>query len=362
MAAKKRILVTGAGGSPSANFIRSLRKAPEEFHIVGTDADKYYLMRAETDKRYLVPLAKDPQFIDVLNHIIEKEGVEFVHAQNDVEVNFLSENREKINAKTFFPAKETVKLCQDKFLSFEKWQKAGLRVPETVMIHTEADLEKAFKHFGGKMWLRAITGAGGRGSLPVTDLKTAKTWMEFQNGWGTFTAAELLEPNSITWMSMWKDGELIVAQGRKRLYWELSKISPSGVTGATGAGVTISDKKLDDIALRTVQAIDDKPHGLFAVDLTFDSNGVPNPTEINIGRFFTTHQFFTELGVNMPYMFVKLAYDETPPPLKKKVNPAPDNMVWIRGMDFEPVLVAGKEIDQAVSDLESLKQELNGKK
>ena len=35
----KRILVTGAGGSPSANFIRSLRAADEEYYIVGTDAD-----------------------------------------------------------------------------------------------------------------------------------------------------------------------------------------------------------------------------------------------------------------------------------------------------------------------------------
>ena len=47
----KRILVTGAGGSPSANFIRSLRAADEEYYIVGTDADKYYLQRAEVDAR-----------------------------------------------------------------------------------------------------------------------------------------------------------------------------------------------------------------------------------------------------------------------------------------------------------------------
>ena len=114
----KRILVTGAGGSPSANFIRSLRAADEEYYIVGTDADKYYLQRAEVDAKYLAPFANDPKYIDFLNYIIEKENIEFVHAQNDVEVGFLSENREKINAKTFFPAKETVKILQDKFESF----------------------------------------------------------------------------------------------------------------------------------------------------------------------------------------------------------------------------------------------------
>lgn len=355
----KRILITGAGGSPAINFTRSLREAPEDFYLVGTDADKYYLHRAETDARYLVPSAKDPQYLDVLNYIIEKEGIEFVHAQNDVEVNFLSENREKIKAKTLLPDKETVKICQDKFLSFEKWDAAGIKVPQTYIIHNKEELQKAFDTLGGHMWIRATSGAGGRGSLPVHDMQTAINWLDFQQGWdGTFTASELLRDDTTTWMSIWFNGELIVAQGRRRLYWELGKVSPSGVTGATGGGETVSDPVLDEIAQKTVLAIDKKPHGLFGVDMAYDKDGLPNPTEINIGRFFTTHQFFTELGVNMPYIFVKLAYGEDTPKLEKKINPAKDHMVWIRGIDFEPVLVSMDEINTEVTKLEALKKEL----
>jgi carbamoyl-phosphate synthase large subunit len=351
----KRILVTGAGGSPAANFIRSLRKAPEQFYLVGTDADKYYLQRAEVDARYLVPTVKDPLYIDFLNYIIEKEQIEFVHAQNDAEVSFLSENREKIKAKTLFPSKETVKICQDKFLSFEKWQKAGIKVPETVIIRTPDELQTAFDNFGGKMWIRATSGAGGRGALPVSDMQTAINWLDFQKGWdGTFTAAELLRDDTTTWMSIWHEGKLIVAQGRKRLYWELSKISPSGVTGATGGGETVSDPILDEIAQKTVLAIDKNPTGLFGVDLAYDQKGLPNPTEINIGRFFTTHQFFTELGVNMPYIFVKLAYGEELPKVDSRINPAKNNMVWIRGMDFEPVLASRNQIESEVTKMEKL--------
>ena len=355
----KRILVTGAGGSPAVNFTRSLRKAPEEFYIVGTDADKYYLQRAETDARYLVPSAKGPSYIDVLNYIIEKEKIEFVHAQNDTEVNFLSENREKVNAKTFFPDKETIRICQDKFLSFKKWQSAGIKVPKTVIITDKEQLEQAFEDFGGKMWIRATSGAGGRGALPVSDMQTSINWLDFQKGWdGTFTAAELLRDDTTTWMSIWHDGEVVLAQGRRRLYWELGKISPSGVTGATGGGETVSDPILDEIAQKTVLAIDPKPTGLFGVDLAYDQNGIPNPTEINIGRFFTTHQFFTELGVNMPYTFVKLAYGEEPPKFEKKINPAKNNMIWIRGMDFEPVLVSREQVESEVAKLEKLIKDL----
>ncbi len=358
----KRILVTGAGGSPSANFIRSLRAANEEYCIIGTDADKYYLQRAEVDRRYLAPLANDPKYIDFLNYIIEKEEVEFVHAQNDVEVSFLSENREKIKAKTFFPAKETVKILQDKFESFKLWEKAGIKVPKTQLITQDTDLGVLLDEMGGSMWLRAISGAGGRGSLPVYDVKSAKNWLDFQekNGsWnGNFTASELLEPETVTWMSLWKDGELVVAQGRKRLYWELAKISPSGVTGATGTGLTYSSEELDDIARRAVLAVDDKPDGLFGVDMAYDKNGVPNPTEINIGRFFTTHEFFTQAGLNMPEMFVKLGYNESVPVLEKNTNPLPDGLVWIRGMDFLPVLSDINTVDAAVAERDSILEKL----
>lgn len=358
----KRILVTGAGGSPSVNFTRSLRKGSEEYYIVGTDADKYYLQRAEVDAKYLAPLASDPKYIDFLNYVIDKEQIEFVHAQNDVEVSFLSENREKINAKTFFPAKETVRVLQDKFESFKVWEQAGIKVPKTIMIDRQTDLQDLLNSLGGSMWIRATSGAGGRGSLPVHDVKTAKNWLDFheKNGaWdGNFTASELLEPETVTWMSIWKDGELVVAQGRKRLYWELAKISPSGVTGATGTGLTYSDAELDAIAEKAVRSIDPSPTGLFGVDMAYDKNGVPNPTEINIGRFFTTHQFFTDAGLNMPEMFVKLGYGEVVPKLEKVRNPLPDGLVWVRGMDFEPVLSDEKTVQESVDEKNRILQEL----
>ena len=358
----KRILVTGAGGSPSVNFTRSLREGEDEYYIVGTDADKYYLQRAEVDARYYAPPAKHPKYIDFLNYIIEKEKIEFVHAQNDVEVAFLSENREKIHAKTFFPAKETVKILQDKFESFKVWEKAGIKVPRTVLISRDTDLQELLDSFGGSMWIRAISGAGGRGSLPVHDVKAAKNWLDFnekEGAWdGNFTASELLQPETVTWMSIWKDGELVVAQGRKRLYWELAKISPSGVTGATGTGLTYSDDELNQIAEKAVRSIDPKPDGLFGVDMAYDKNGIPNPTEINIGRFFTTHQFFSDAGLNMPEIFVKLAYGEEIPQISKTLNPLPDGLVWIRGMDFEPVLTNEETVNEYVKEgtdiLESL--------
>jgi len=340
----KRILVTGAGGAPSTNFVRSLRVSPEKFYLVGTDADPYYLCRAETDAKYLVPKVADSTFLLTIKRIIKKERIDFIHIQNDTEVAWFSKHRKAVPARLFLPNDAVVRTCQDKFLSFSAWEKAHLPVPKTLPLHKPSDLTTAFRELGKPLWLRNIHGAAGNGSLKTDNLKQAKAWIDFHAGWGHFTAASYLSPTSVTWMSIWHEGKLVVAQGRKRLYWEMSKVAPSGITGVTGAGVTIRDKIVDTIAQKAIRAIDPTPHGLYGVDLTYDKKGLPNPTEINIGRFFTTHHFFTAAGLNMPYMYVQLAYGQKPTLPKRRINPLPPGLVWIRGMDFLPILTSIKKI------------------
>lgn len=355
----KRILITGAGGAPATNFVRSLRlDATDSYHLIGADADKYYLQRAETDERHLVPMCSDPSYLPLMNALIGETGAQLIFAQPDVEITYLSERRDELACTVFLPAKETVRICQDKYLSFERWKRAGLTVPETMMINDEGDLQRAFRELGPRIWLRAITGAFGKGSLPTEDEGQAKAWLDFQKGWGTFSAAQCLEPDSITWQSIWRDGELVVAQGRKRLYWEFANRAPSGITGLTGTGVTISDPVLDELALAAIHAIDPRPHGIFSVDMTYDQAGRPNPTEINIGRFFTTHLFFSQAGLNMPAMYVKLALGEELPPVAKKINPLPEGLAWVRGMDIVPVLTTVDAIDEAVAELRQRKAAL----
>jgi carbamoyl-phosphate synthase large subunit len=347
----KRILITGAGGAPATNFVRSLRAAPEQFHLIGTDCNEFYLQRAETDEKYLVPRADEGDYIDILNEIIDETNAQFLHVQNDAEMYTLSKNRERLNITTFLPEHKTIEICQNKFESFKVWSKAGLRQPQTLSISTEADLKEAFRVLGKNIWLREVSGAGGRGAIVANSYEFAKSWIDFRRGWGSFTAAECLQDHSVTWMSIWKGGQLVVAQGRKRLYWELSKIAPSGVSGATGGGVTVNDPSVDQIAQEAIFAIDGKPNGIFSVDLTYDHKNIPNPTEINIGRFFTTHEFFTRAGLNMPYIFVKLAYGEQLPVISKRLNPLPSDLVWIRGIDFLPVLTTMSEIDRYKEEL-----------
>jgi carbamoyl-phosphate synthase large subunit len=347
----KRILVTGAGGAPALNFVRSLRLAEEEFFIVGVDADPYRLLRAETDEVLLVPKSRDPRYLPVLRQIINEHAAEMIFAQPDVEIAVLSGHRDELPIRTFWPRHETVLACQDKFVTYRLWRENGLPVAETRELHGESDLAGALRDFRD-VWLRLTTGAAGRGAFHTHDLDEAKAWIGFNGGYQGFTASRYLSPDSVTWQSIWNQGQLVVAQGRRRISWEFADRSPSGITGITGVGVTVTDETVDEIALRAIQAVDREPHGIFSVDLTYDSAGVPNPTEINIGRFFTTHLFFSEAGLNMPHIAVRLAFGEPVPPVEPRINPLPPGLLWVRGMDRSPVLTDEAAVDRVRQGLQ----------
>jgi carbamoyl-phosphate synthase large subunit len=340
----KRILVTAAGGAPAINFVRSLRDGVDDYFILGVDANEYTLFRAETDVKELCPQAADPQYINYLNYLIEKYEIDFIHAQPDGEVGVLSDNRERLKCKTFLPSKESVTILRDKYSSYKVWHENGVPVPKTIILNSDNDLKKAYELFGSEIWIREIRGAAGKGSLSSPKFEDALNHINKNNGWGIYTAAEKLTKRTVTWMSIYCKGELIVAQTRERLYWEHGNRAQSGVTGITGTGRTMSDTQVDEIAIKSIFAVDKNPHGIFSVDMTYGQDGIPKCTEINIGKFFTTHYFFTQAGINFPEIFVKLAFDEEVV-VGKVMNPLEDGLNWIRGMDTVPKLVKDEEID-----------------
>ena len=346
-----KIQVGGAGGAPSNGFIKSLRESGRRDYLVGTSCDASDLFLADVDEKYPIPAAVDPAYENTFLRILGKVRPDFIHLQNDHEVCAVSRLRtqvESLGVKHYLPAHKTIEKCVNKEKSYQIWQGVGITVPKTMLLKSPEDLRKAFDLYGETIWIRAIEGAGGRGALPANNYDFAKIWVDRFDGWGEFSASELLTKDTVTWLSIWHHGELVVAQTRRRLSWNFGNRTLSGVTGITGVGETYSNEMVDRISQEAIIAIDEKPHGIFAVDMTYDTSGIPNPTEINIGRFFTTHYFFTKAGLNMPKIYCDIALDGNFPSLKKRINPLPDGLIWIRGMDVEPVLTTRSELEAMV--------------
>ncbi len=344
-----KIQVGGAGGAPSNNFIRSLRQSKRKDYLIGTSCVPSDLFLADTDEKYVVPPANEDYYIPTLLRLLKKTQPDLIHVQNDYEILAVSRAREPIQSmgpKLFLPALETVENCVNKEKSYQIWKKAGMKVPESMRVNSSDDLYLAFKKWGPKIWIRLDTGAAGRGALSTDNTDFAKHWIDHFNGWGQFVAAECLTAESVTWLSIWFEGELVVAQTRRRKKWGFANRTLTGITGITEVAETCSDPVIDGVARQAIMSIDTKPHGIFGVDMTIDHQGFPNPTEINIGRFFTTHFFFTKAGLNMPEIYCDIVLENKFPKLHRKINPLPDGLVWIRGMDVEPVLTTTDALEK----------------
>jgi hypothetical protein len=354
----KKILIAGAGGAPSEGVINSLLKSDDKEIIIGMGSEPTDLILSAAKEKYYVPYADSPEYKNSLLNLLTLIKPDLVHFQNDLEIFHASKFRDEIHAcgvKTYMPSHEVIDCCVHKYKTYLKCREAGVKVPINFIINDEEDLKKAFSDLGdenGKIWLRASSiGGGGKGSLPTHDFAFAKAWIDRYDGWGDFVAAEMLTANTVTWLSIWHEGELVVAQTRIRKGWTHGNRTVSGVTGVTKVGQTYSNSEVDRISIETIKAVTDKPHGIFGVDMTYDKNGVPNPTEINISRFFTTILFFTEAGLNMPEIFKDIALYQKFPDLRKNINPLPDNLLWLRGMDTKPVLIQADELESHIINL-----------
>lgn len=349
----KRVLVTGAGGSAAYNFIESLRDNPggEKFYIVGADVSRYHIELANVDKRYIIPGVSAPDYVDKLNRLIEKEKIDFVHSQPDIEVNFLSRNKEKVKAKTFLPNSTTIDLCQNKMQFNSILKNNGIAVPDAFYLESEGDLEKALKILlsdNEKVWLRAIRGAGSRAALPVKEVQHAKAWIDYWKkmkglGYGDFMVSEFLPGKEYAFQSLWLNGKLLMSQARERIEYIFGNLTPSGQSSSPSVAKTVQNDEVNQLVYKAVKAIDPGASGVFCADMKTDKNGKVKLIEINAGRFFTTSLFFSRAGMNMPYYYTKIGLGDEFHGNFKQFDNLPPEWYWVRMIDMGYKLIKDDE-------------------
>jgi ATP-grasp in the biosynthetic pathway with Ter operon len=335
----RRVLVTGAGGSAGSNFVASLRLAAEPFYIVGADVSRYHIELADVDARYLLPPAEHPEYLDALNRLIERERIEFVHAQPDPEVALLARRRHAVAARTYLPDEQTVALCQDKALFANSLMAAGVATAEFVHPTTADELTQGAatlleRH--DRAWIRAVHGAGARAALPVTRPEQALAWAQYWVdvrglSFRDFMISEFLPGREFAFQSLWRRGKLVAAQTRERVEYLFGSLVPSGQTSTPSVARTVRRPDVVELAATAIRALDPNATGVFCADLKEDANDRPRLTEINAGRFFTTSNFFAVAGVNMPHDYVRLAFNED---VETRIEVLDEGLYWVRMVDM----------------------------
>jgi carbamoyl-phosphate synthase large subunit len=310
--------------------------------VYGVDADPVFAPTATADRWDVVPLANADNYLDAVATCATAVDAVLVHPQPDPEVTRLSRAPHGMMPLVLPPA-DVIDVCASKAETARRLNAAGL----TPMPHIPAsELPDRFADLvgdNGTVWVRAVSGAGARGALPVRTADEAAHWVAWWAQRGIpadqFVASPYLAGREFAFTSLWWNGELVAGQQRERLRYLFGYVSPSGQTSSPSVARITDREDVSTLAVAAITALTDRPHGIFSVDVRCGADDVPRVLEVNAGRYHTTVEFYAHVGLNLPDLEARLAAGDTV--TYPGVDPcAPGQGLWVRSVDVDPCLVS----------------------
>lgn len=341
-------MITGAGGAGANNLISTL-KTRAEYELIGLDVSPHKVARADVDVRLVVPPASDPGYEAAIREIIEREKADLILPTNDPEAEKLSEIRADLGTRLFFPDRETVSLCLNKWSFHQFAGKRGIRVADTRHVESLDDIPGIFDDLDRDLlWCRVIKGAGSRAATKVKDPDQARWWIRYWNEMrGTkttdFTLSEFLPGRDFACQSTWRDGELILMKAAERLSYIGAAPRPSNMSSSPEHARTVYDEDLFEFCIDVVGKLSgSRANGNYGIDIKMNDADEFCVTEVNVGRFFMIANLFNLSGRHsMIDTYLELA-------MGKKVsieNPFDySDLVLSRSIDTLPSVLSPAEI------------------
>ena len=325
------VLLTGAAGAIGMDLAFSLSEAKINVFATEADEDNFSLVSKSCkyyNKVFRATRAGNEDYINRINEIIVKENIDLVIPNPDFEVGFISKVREQIKSPLFLPSDETVQILLSKSLTAHK---IGNLAPRTFDVDNEDDLSKAISS-EKVVWLRPKTGAGGKGSLVVSNSKFGWMWVEYWKERGfssSWIAQEYLNGGNYNVTLIYdRDSNLCGMGMLERLGYIHEAISPTGVTGDVRLAKTVKLDNIIDVAKKAVKIIDINPVGIFSVDLMGEKVSEINP------RFAGRPRLYTLSGANFPAHIVDIELNS-----KSSYLESNEGYRLIRQVDIEPVAI-----------------------
>ncbi len=156
-----KVLITGVGGPAGINTVALL---PRDIDAVCCDCDPAAQERAMRAGLRIpvfrkVPRADDKDFPAVIRKIIDEENIDTVIPTVDEELPVFSADQ---NERVIVSPAGTVKICDDKFLLFEKFRDYSF-----CPVYSLGGSDLAVY---GKVFVKPRTGRGGRGAAPYPSM------------------------------------------------------------------------------------------------------------------------------------------------------------------------------------------------
>ena len=119
----KTILVSGASGIVGYGILRSLRKSPDEYRLIGTTIHDFSIAPAFCDVCEIALRTNEPGYMDWLAEMIKKHSVDMVIPGIECDVFLWNTKRDRIVSTGAIPLlnkSELITLCSDKWDFYQR--------------------------------------------------------------------------------------------------------------------------------------------------------------------------------------------------------------------------------------------------
>ena len=172
------VMITAAGNVFMPGTTACLTKNGErKVRLIGVDMNDDPTLLQMCDAYYPVPRGDDPDYIDTLLRICEKEHVDIVLPIMSVELNALARNRarfEAIGTIVSVSDESSLAIANDKIKLFDYMKGHGLPCADYMAVHSLSELESAVRKLGypeKRVCIKAAEGSGSRGFRVIDETR-----------------------------------------------------------------------------------------------------------------------------------------------------------------------------------------------
>lgn len=258
--------------------------------VVAVDASPLAPALYIASKHYIVPLMKDPGYLDKLLEICDSEKIDAVLPLQEDELNLLAENSslfEECGIKAIVSEAESVSICRDKYLFWEKLSKAGIPVLKTYPGSDKFEKAVDAGEISFPVFIKPRSGAGSADSFVARDMAFIKA---VENNYGEEFIIQQLNSGKEYGADIYVD--LITGEVTDIFVKEKLRMR----AGETEKSVSVVNDKIFDLVKKTVSLFGFR--GPIDMDL-FEMDGEFYVSEIN-PRFGGGYPHAYLCGVDFP--------------------------------------------------------------
>ncbi len=347
------VLLTCTGGVISPSHIQSLKTNPENraIKIVGTDTTTPCIGQCLADKFYQVPFGTQPDYVEKILEICQKESVDVIFPASHEEAMALTKNEQIFTKNGIVLAISKADVLENTFNKKNAYQAIknyGLPCPKFIVAKNLSEFEAAADELEidcKKIVMKPVISRGGRGARILTKEKTIAQLLNEKPGYLETNYDETVRAlNSINQEVF---PELILMEYLPGKIYSVDFLSKNGqaliivpkirIQGNPSQTIVGAVEK-NDYVNEQIEKISRLFGFDYNVNIEFGCNadGLPLPFDFN-PRIAASTAFCSAAGANLIYYALKMALGEQVP--KVEVT---NNVIMIRYYKEQYLYPGGK--------------------